>query len=36
LNEYYERAGSGYRRRIPVRGLKVSLYEKEVHVFGEG
>jgi ribosomal protein S18 acetylase RimI-like enzyme len=30
LNEYYERAGFDYRGRVPVRGLEVSLYEKEV------
>ena len=36
LNEYYERAGFSHRGRVSVRGLVVSLYEKEVHVFGEG
>lgn len=36
LNEYYERAGFGYRGRLPVRGLEVSLYEKEVGVSGAG
>jgi hypothetical protein len=36
LNEYYERAGFGYRRRVPVRGLEVSLYEKEAGALGAG
>jgi GNAT superfamily N-acetyltransferase len=36
LNEYYRRAGFGYRGRAVVRGLAVSLYEKEVGVSGAG
>ena len=36
LNEYYRRAGFGYRGRTVVRGLAVSLYEKEVGVSGAG
>lgn len=36
LNAYYERAGFRHRGRVPVRGLDVSLYEREVRVFGEG
>jgi ribosomal protein S18 acetylase RimI-like enzyme len=36
LNEYYERAGFGYRGRVPVRGLEVSLYEKEAGALGAG
>jgi hypothetical protein len=36
LNEYYERAGFDYRGRVPVRGLEVSLYEKEVGALGAG
>jgi ribosomal protein S18 acetylase RimI-like enzyme len=36
LNEYYRRAGFGYRGRAVVRGLAVSLYEKEVDVSGAG
>jgi GNAT superfamily N-acetyltransferase len=36
LNEYYRRAGFGYRGRALVRGLAVSLYEKEVGVSGAG
>lgn len=36
LNEYYRRAGFGYRGRAVVRGLAVSLYEKRVGVSGPG
>ena len=36
LNEYYRRAGFGYRGRAVVRGLAVNLYEKEVGVSGAG
>ena len=36
LNEYYRRAGFDYRGRAVVRGLAVSLYEKEVGVSGAG
>ncbi len=36
LNAYYRRAGFGYRGRAMVRGLAVSLYEKEVGVPGAG
>ena len=36
LNEYYQRAGFGYRGRALVKGLEVSLYEKEVGVSGAG
>jgi GNAT superfamily N-acetyltransferase len=36
LNEYYRRAGFGYRGRAVVRGLAVSLYEKRVGVSGAG
>lgn len=30
LNQYYLRAGFGYRGKVTVRGLEVSLYEKRV------
>ena len=36
LNEYYRRAGFGYRGRSVVRGLAVNLYEKRVGVSGAG
>jgi GNAT superfamily N-acetyltransferase len=36
LNEYYLRAGFGYRGRALVRGLEVSLFEKRVGVSGAG
>ena len=36
LNEYYKRAGFVYRGRARVRGLEVSLYEKEVGVVEAG
>jgi ribosomal protein S18 acetylase RimI-like enzyme len=36
LNEYYERAGFGYRGQVPVRGLEVSLYEREAGALGAG
>ena len=36
LNAYYRRAGFGYRGRAVVRGLAVSLYEKEAGVSGAG
>jgi ribosomal protein S18 acetylase RimI-like enzyme len=36
LNEYYRRAGFGYRGRAVIRGLAVSLYEKRVGVSGPG
>ena len=36
LNHYYRRAGFGYRGRVVVRGLAVSLYEKRVGVSGAG
>ena len=34
LNAYYQRAGFGYRGRVTVRGLEVSLYEKRVGIPG--
>ena len=36
LNEYYERAGFAYRGCVLVRGLEVSLYEKELGISGAG
>ena len=36
LNEYYLRAGFGYRGRTLVRGIEVSLFEKQVGVWGAG
>ena len=36
LNAYYRQAGFGYRGRVVVRGLAVSLYEKRVGVSGPG
>ena len=36
LNHYYQRAGFGYRGRVVVRELVVSLYEKRAGVSGAG
>ena len=36
MNDYYRRSGFGYRGRVVVRGLAVSLYEKRVGVSGTG
>ena len=36
LNEYYRRAGFGYRGRAVVKELAVSLYERRVGVSGAG